>query len=63
MLMWGSIQLNPIVLNVSVVLSSTMKQKGSGKKRRIEMETETLYDVMITQLEAAEVVEQPRWAQ
>ena len=37
--------------------------EGSGKKRRMEMETETLYDVMITQLKAAEVVEQPRWAQ
>ena len=34
-----------------------------GKKRRMEMEIETLCDVTITQLEAVEVVEQPRWAQ
>lgn len=37
--------------------------EGSGKKRRMEMETETLYDVMVTQLEAEEVVEQLGWAQ
>ena len=37
--------------------------KGSGKKRRLEMETKTLCDVTITQIEAAEVVEQPHRAQ
>ena len=37
--------------------------EDSGKKRRMEMEIETLCDVTITQLETAEVVEQPRRAQ
>ena len=37
--------------------------EGSGKKRRMEMETKTLCDVMITKLGAAKVVAQSRRAQ